>query len=132
MARLSSFGEYRQQCGETSLELLDQGNERDARMERFPYAVVLELAYPELDFANRWLWQSMGPACGECIDKYSEYRSCLIDFPHSHPGTWASEWLEKIDYNHGFNEWYFAEQSAQELFLQFVPSVSWGEKYPKS
>lgn len=61
----------------------------------------------------------------------SEYRVCLNDLPYSHSGVWMSHWFEKTDYNFGFNEWYFAERSHHDLFLDFVPMINWGEKYPR-
>ena len=100
-------------------------------MERFPYAVMLQVAFPELDFANRWCWTRFGPADGGCTQKDSKYRVCTIDVPHSHSGIWTTHWFVKTDYDFGFNEWYFAKQSHYDLFLDSVPKINWGEKYPK-
>jgi len=44
-----------------------EDEERHRRLSRCPYSVMLEVAFPELDFANRWCWQRFGPAHGECI-----------------------------------------------------------------
>ncbi len=109
----------------------EEASSRNERMARFPFAVMLQVAYPELDFANRWCWTEFGPADGECMQKDSEYRVCTIDEVHSHSGVWTTYWFEKTDYNFGFNEWYFAKQSHHDLFLDFVPKINWGENFPK-
>jgi hypothetical protein len=106
-------------------------HERHARMAAFPYCVLLQVAYPELDYANGWCWQQFGPAQGECQQASSEYPACDLRTPHSHNGLWVTHWLAKTDYNFGFNEWYFVHQADRERFLEFVPQISWGEHYPK-
>jgi hypothetical protein len=105
--------------------------ERAKRLSRLPFAVMLELSYAELDFANRWCWRNFGPAEGECRQSDSEYPACLIKTTHSHSGSWATHWFEKTDYNFGFNEWYFAEKSHCERFYESIPQINWGEHYPK-
>jgi hypothetical protein len=104
---------------------------RNETLLRFPYAVMLELSFAELDYANRWCWQRFGSPHGECIDTQSEYPTCNILSSHCHPGTWANEWYAKTEYNHGFNEWYFSASSQYEQFLAFVPQINWGEHFPK-
>ena len=44
---------------------------------------------------------------------------------------WTTHWFVKTDYDFGFSEWYFARQSYHDLFLDSVPKINWGEKYPK-
>ena len=101
------------------------------RLTRFPYSVMLQVAYPELDFANRWCWQHFGPPHGECLQFQSEYCACDVEPKHCHMGVWTEFWFAKTDYNFGFNEWYFMEKSHFERFLASVPSINWGEHYPK-
>jgi len=103
--------------------------ERKARLAAFPNAVMLKLSYPELDFANRWCWQQFGPADGECLQSQSNYPACPIQGAHSHTGTWISYWLAKIDYDFGYNEWYFAANDDAARFLTFAPQINWGEKF---
>ena len=105
--------------------------ERNVRLKAFPYPFALELSYPELDFANRWCWEQFGAANGECVDRHSEYRSCMIEEPHQHEGRWLTYWHDKTGYNFGLNEWYFAQDGDRERFIQFVPALNWGENYPK-
>jgi hypothetical protein len=105
--------------------------ERQRRLAEFPHCVLLQLAYPELDFANRWCWQQFGPAHGECHQASSEYPACNLPGPHSHNGRWLSRWLAKTDYDFGFNEWHFEEPADRERFLAFVPQICWGEHYQK-
>lgn len=105
--------------------------ERNARMAAFPFSVMLQVAYPEMDFANRWCWHQFGPAHGECQQYQSEYPACRQTGPHIHSGKWATYWHEKTDYNFGFHEWYFASESDRDRFLEFVPELNWGENYPK-
>jgi hypothetical protein len=106
-------------------------DERERFLAAFPHSVLLQLSYPELDYANRWCWQQFGPAHGECYQASSEYRACDLQGAHSHEGTWVTCWLEKIDYDFGYNAWYFAQREDMQRFLQFVPEINWGESYPK-
>ena len=109
----------------------DEERERQTVVQSFPYAVVLKVAYPELDFSNRWCWKRFGPADGECVEGSSEYRVCEVPGPHSHEGRWRRRWLAKTDYDFGYNEWYFASAEDRAAFLEFVPQINWGEHYPK-
>jgi len=92
---------------------------------------MLEVAYPELDFINRWCWRHFGPLDGECTQKCSEYRACADETPHHHAGRWTSYWFAKTDYDFGFNEWYFSEKTDRDLLLANLPEMNWGEHYPK-
>jgi len=103
--------------------------DRKARLSRFPHAIMLQVSYAELDFANRWCWQHFGPCDGDCLQRQSEYPMCDLVAPHSHIGSWTCYCFAKVDYNFGFNEWYFAEESDRESFLANVEQISWGEKY---
>ncbi|QDT48009.1 hypothetical protein Pan258_20490 [Symmachiella dynata] len=129
-AILSSFDLYLDAGGDTAAEQLDQQTKRQQTIQRFPYPVMLELAFPELDFTNRWCWQHLGPSQGECFQKYSNYRICTADVPHCHIGKWTNRWFVKTDYDFGFNEWYFSTSTVRDLFLEFVPSINWGENFP--
>jgi hypothetical protein len=128
---LSSFEDYIASVVGSPEARVEQERDRKARLSRFPYVVMLQVSFPELDFANRWCWNHFGPSDGECTQNYSEYRVCALAEPHSHVGKWMSHWFEKTDYNFGFNEWYFAEQRDWECFLANVNQINWGEKYPK-
>jgi hypothetical protein len=130
-AKLSSFDAYVETGDESAADLVDTRSERLEILTRFPFAVMLEVAFPELDFANRWCWNNFGVGHGECFEKYSNYRSCTIDFPHCHIGTWMNLWFVKTDYDFGFNEWYFLTTADRDSFLEFVPSINWGEKFPQ-
>lgn len=101
-----------------------------ARLAAFPHSVVLQVAYPELDFANRWCWQQFGPAHGECHQASSEYAACDLPTPHEHDGSWLTHWLVKTDYDFGFNEWCFVRLEDRDRFLDFVPQINWGEGWP--
>jgi len=106
--------------------------EHQLRLAEFPYNVVLQLSFAEMDFANRWVWQEFGSPNGQCLDAYSEYPTCAEKNAHSHEGKWLSHWLAKTDYNFGYNGWYFAFKEDQERFLEFVPFINFGERYPTS
>ncbi len=108
---------------------VDEMAERSERMVRFPFAVMLKVSFPELDFANRWCWRVFGPGDGECSQEYSRYRACTEDGPHSHNGQWTSHWWVKIDYDFGFNEWYFARSTDHDRFLASVSEINWGEDF---
>jgi hypothetical protein len=94
--------------------------ERQARLAVFPFAVMLEVSFKGMDFANRWCWHQFGPADGECLQWGSEYRACDQPGPHSHSGRWATYWYEKTGYNFGYHEWYFATEADRDRFLEFV------------
>ena len=130
-AILSTFDALLNSCDDYPEERADHQSERQEHLGRFSYAVMLKLAFPELDFANRWCWQNFGPYHGQCFQKDSEYPMCAIESPHCHIGTWSNHWYVKTDYNFGFNEWYFSTRSDRDLFLECVPAINWGESYPK-
>jgi hypothetical protein len=127
---LSSFDEYlasEDDFEERAAQELDRKN----RLVRFPYSIMLQVSFAEVDYANRWCWQNFGASDGECTQRNSEYRVCDVNEPHSHVGKWTSNWFVKTDYNFGFNEWYFGECADRERFLANVESLNWGEHYPK-
>src|SRR6185437_1850354 len=134
---LSSFeaylaSEYAADCSEESYNNRAADIEdRIERLSRFPYAVMLEVSFAELDFADWWCWQNFGPAEGECTQSCSEYPVCILKDPHSHRGNWASHWFVKTDYNFGFNEWYFAEKPHHDRFFESIQQINWGEHYQK-
>jgi hypothetical protein len=126
---LSSFEEYLASENYSPDVRAQEERERKGRLSRFPYAVTLQVAYPELDFANRWCWQHFGFSDGECLGYDGDYPVCSIPERHSHQGKWMWCWLGKTDYNFGFCEWYFSEQSDRDYFLASVDGINWGEKY---
>jgi hypothetical protein len=132
---LSSFEEYLKYLVEyenANNDLLAGENQwRTEKMSRFPYAVMLQVSYPELDFTNRWCWQNFGPFEGECYRGHKEYSVCDRDEPHCHIGKWVSHWHAKTDYDFGFNEWYFVEMSDRDLFIANLDNIHSGENFPK-
>ena len=129
-AKLSSYESYRASENDDPEERSRAHEERNQLLSKFPFAVMLEVAFPERDFANRWCWQNFGPKNGPCHQIQSNYPCCLHGFEHTHEGVWCTRWFVKTDYDFGFNEWYFREQSHQEMFLSFVPLINWGERFP--
>lgn len=128
---LSSIEKYLACDEDSRVARMDQNRERDERLCRFPYPVMLQLAYPEADNAIRWCWEHFGPMNGECFQKYSEYRVCFEVAPHCHTGTWTSHWFVKTEYNFGFLEVYFAQKADWNLFLANLNQINWGENYSK-
>lgn len=120
----TDFDAFLYASGESVLELQRLEREREKIRGRFPFAVMLEASYDNQDVANRWCYQNFGPRFGECIEKYSRHPNCDIDVPHSHSGIWTSEWYEKMDYDYGFNEWYFSSQENSDQFIQFVHTMN--------
>lgn len=127
----SSFEEYLASDDDSLEDRAAQDIDRKERLCHFPFTVMLKVSFPELAFANRWCWQNFGSSDGECTQRYSEYRACDRDDPHSHVGKWVSHWFVKTDYDFGFNEWYFAKSEDRDLFLANVDKINWGEHYPK-
>jgi hypothetical protein len=125
----SSFKEYLAEMA--AADWAAEDGERNERLSRFPHSVMLKVSFAELDFANRWCWQNFGPSDGECRQRDSEYCACDRAEPHSHVGKWTWYFLDKTDYNFGFNEWYFAELADRDLFVANVDTINWGEHYPK-
>ena len=128
---LSTYEAYLESEANWPEDIADHEVDRNELLSKFPHSVVLQVAYPELDFANRWCWLNFGPAYGECDQKYSEYRVCTLEAQHCHYGKWVNHWFAKTDYDFGFTEWYFALNSHRELFLKNLPLLNWGEHYPK-
>jgi hypothetical protein len=125
----SSFEEYLASNDDLIEDRAAQEVDRQSRLSRFPYSVMLKVSFPELDFANRWCWQNFGPSDGECLQRYSEYRVCDCTEPHSHIGKWTSHFFVKTEYDFGFNEWYFAERVDRDLFNANVDKINWGERF---
>lgn len=132
-AVLSSFDEflaYANEC-ESEEDRLDYMREREERLLRFSHAVMLQVSFPEANFADRWCWQQFGPYWGECFQSYAEYRICDLGEKHCHMGTWTSHFFVKTEYDFGFMEWYFSRAVDRDRFLAFVPLINWGEDFPK-
>ena len=127
---LSSFDDYLNGTDDAPEDVAGQRSFRSDILARFPNAVMLQVAFPELDFANRWCWNNFGPAEGNCSQKDSRYRVCDVETQHSHAGNWATHWFVKTEYDFGFNEWYFSDRSHFDLFLAFVSEINWGEDFP--
>jgi hypothetical protein len=127
----SSFEEYLASDDDSREERAAQEVDRNKRLSRFPHSVMLKVSFLELDFTNRWCWQYVGPCDGECTQRYSDYRVCDCSEPHSHVGKWTSHWFVKIDYDFGFNEWYFADSADRDQFLANIDNINWGENFPK-
>jgi len=107
----------------------EEARERNMRLAAFPHSVLLQVSYPEMDFANRWCWQQFAPSDGLCLQSHSEYPACTKNGEHAHKGTWTTHWLAKTDYDFGYNEWYFANQPDLDQFVAYLPEVNWGEKF---
>jgi hypothetical protein len=127
----SSFDAYIARAAYPPEVSREEVRDRRTRLDRFPHSVMLELAFPELDCAERWCWQHIGPIDGECRQKYSEYRVCFVDTEHVHVGKWTSHWYEKTDYDFGYCEFYFLHALDRDRFAEQLPDLNWGEKYPK-
>jgi hypothetical protein len=109
----------------------EETRDRNVRLAHFPHSVLLQVSYPEMDFADRWCWQQFGPSDGQCSQSQSEYPACVIIGTHEHKGTWATHWFAKTDYDFGYNEWYFVNQVDRDRFVGYLPHVNWGENFPK-
>ena len=129
--RLADIGDYLASEDDSAAEQAEQSQLRNERLSRFPYAAMLQVAFPELDFINRWCWLQFGPRDGECTQQQSKYRVCEKVMAHAHEGRWTDYWFTKTAYNYGFNEWYFVNSQDFDKFIRHVPDFNWGEHYPK-
>lgn len=141
-AKLSTFDNYISDGYETAEDIEHAKVFRQKILEQFPYAVMLEVAFLEVDYADRWCWQNFGPEHSgpqlwdpkieECLDIHSKYSVCKIPLPHSHvEKRWCNFFFVKTAYDFGFCEWYFANEADHDKFLAFVPSINWGENFSK-
>lgn len=142
--------------------MADRETKRNAFKVNFPFAVIMEGAYPEHDYVSRWCWQNIGSCDGECHEgEHSEYTGCpvvlatehvvtgwyntkdgkRVDWEdvayndvedHSHVGNWCSLWLGKTGYDYGFTEYYFQTESDRDRFLAAAPTFNLGEKYKET
>lgn len=131
---LTTFEAFLDECypvdaADSTVARAVETEERQRRLSVFPYAAVLQLTYPAIDFANRWCWQQFGPEQGECHQHSSLYPACQLQERHIHEGTWKTHWLEKTGYHYGFNEWCFSQKADKARFLEFVPNIALVEKY---
>ena len=126
--KYSSYDEYIRTEGNPSIS---DTEERNLILKNFPFPIVLLLSFPELDFANRWCRNKFGLRHGRCHDYQSEYPICKDTSDHSHVGIWTDFWLQKIEYNYGYNEWYFSKIEYLYLFTEFIPNINWGEIFPR-
>lgn len=115
--------------GESPDDLAAERQERQERLAIFPHSVVLQVAFLEMDYANRWCWQHFGPAHGKCLQSHSDYPACDQRDSHSHSGKWVTHWLAKTNYDFGYNEWFFAEKADHDRFIEFIPRINWGEHF---
>ena len=132
---LSTFEEYLANTDEGEADVAERIAIRNATLHAFPFSVVLQVAYAEMDYANRWAWQQFGPRDGECFAvrrglRPSEYPMCHDPEPHVHRGTWCCHWHIKTDYDFGYCEWYFSNSTDKDRFLSFAPTINWGENHP--
>lgn len=127
---------------------------REERKKRFPYSVIVECNYPEMDFAIRWTWNWLGPRDGRCHESGSEYPACELvkatetvksgtdqegnpwsykeyaNVPdHAHSGVWSALWLGKTGYDYGYMEFYFSSEADLQKFVDEVPKFTLGENY---
>ena len=129
-AKRADFSDYLTSHIDLEAERAEENGSRNERLSRFPYASMLEVALPELDFINRWCWLQFGPRDGECTQQQSEYQVCERVSTHAHDGRWTDYWFTKTEYNYGFNEWYFMNLRDFDNFTNHVHEFNWGEHYP--
>ncbi len=133
-AKVTSFEEYlayEKDCQNEAGYIEGIISARESRLLIYPYSAMMLVAFPEMDFADRWIWNMIGPSSGDCRQSASEYCACSIEQWHTHSGTWCSHFFGKTEYDYGFNEWYFQSESDLSRFIKFIPDINWGECYPK-
>lgn len=134
----------------------DFDRQRAKLLVRFPYAVVATGFYYEHDYACRWCWQNISPEDGNCSAWQSEYPACPLVLAteytaqgtwmdkngkilpwerkrytnpgnHVHEGQWSFFWLGKTDYDYGYGEYYFRDESDRENFLVALSTFQTGK-----
>lgn len=132
--------------------------QRQDKKKDFPFTVIVEGSWPELDNAERWLWENIGPRHGKCHDQYSEYPGCPLVRAteyvetgsykdkegkehfwedkrykeveeHEHEGSWVVLGLGKTGYDYGNAEFYFKNEADRDAFVTAVPAIGFGERY---
>jgi hypothetical protein len=125
-------------------------DQRAELLLRFPYTVVATGIYPEHDYARRWCWQNISPENGPCDAWQSEYPACPLVLAaqpreqetwkrkrhtdpgnHEHEGEWSFLWLGKTDYDFGYGEYCFGNESDRGKFLAAFPAFTWSEGWNK-
>lgn len=148
---ISTYEEWQKEEG------YEPNSERSELLARFPYTVVATGYYPEHDYACRWCWQNIGPADGPCRD-FGEYPGCPLVLEtkrvergvsldsngkeyawkrtrytnpgdHRHEGEWTFLWIDKVDYDYGYGEYFFAKEADRARFISAFPSFTWSESW---
>lgn len=131
-------------------------SEREELSKKYPYSIVCEGDYPQLDATTRWCWQNIGPEDREkCVDYASEYPGCPLVLEteyiqhftwgpnkepgqekcyknpgeHGHEGDWYHFWLGKTGYDYGFCEFFFRKEEDLKKFTEAVEGIGYGENY---
>lgn len=131
----------------------ERDQERRDLLAVFPYSVVAEGFYSEHDYATRWCWQHISPKNGLCDSYQSDYLalSSVLETEflehtfyrgnewfhkrywepaeHAHQGEWAYLWFGKTDYDYGFGEYYFAQDTDRAKFVEAFPAFTWDEAW---
>ena len=76
-------------------------NQRTEKLNTHPFSVIVEGAFPELDMAEKWLQDFIGPDTDD---------------------IWKKMWFGKITYDYGFMEFYFKDNSSLNKFSSEIPS----------
>jgi hypothetical protein len=141
------------------IEMTDMEEKRQKLFLEFPFGVLVQGVYPELDNACRWCWQNVSPMKGRCEYQHgSEYPGCPLVLateyitegsytdkdgkkwdwkdknykkvePHEHEGNWVCYFLGKTGYDYGFQEFYFKNKADRDAFEKAVPTIGLGERY---
>lgn len=78
----------------------DEENKRQSELKVFPYSVIVEGDYSEVEMAQDWCSQNIGEK-GK---------------------VWSDIWYGKIDYDYGFQEFFFETEENREKFANSVPT----------
>lgn len=135
-------------------------NQRNELLVRFPNTVIATGFYPEHDYASLWCWQNISPENGPCNAWHSEYPACPLVLAtehiergtwkdksgkdlswerkrytnpgnHGHEGIWSFLWLGKTNYDYGYGEFCFRNESDRESFLAAFSTFTWSEDWNK-
>lgn len=112
--------------------------------QEFPHTLTVYADYEEHDIICHFLWETIGPRNGKCIEDFCHlHPSCPIFLPirekylisinndgdiedepdvpeHYHQGLWTSVWMMKTGYDIGYETYCFINEKDKEKLERYI------------